>query len=96
MSDIVLLIAFFVQLVVAAMWIRSAFFLYRIRKHTNLYEMIVLALPVLIGSVLSTYNLSDPDYLLMRFPIRAFLNITCAWAIYAFSKDKKEELFDKG
>lgn len=91
--EIIVIVAFFLQLIVAAMWIRSGFYLWRVRKKLNRTLFITLAFPVILGAILSTYNLSDENYLLMRFPIRAFVNITCAWAIYVISREYKEKLF---
>lgn len=94
--NIFLTSAFILQLFVIFMWMRSGFYIYRIKNEISIYERWVYGSPIVLGAILSIYNLNDIDYILLRFPIKALLSITSAWAIYVYSRGKKENAWNIG
>lgn len=81
------------QIIIIFMLLRSCFYLLRVWAEIPMLDMILLITVLITGIGLTSYNLTDPDYVLQRFPFNLMVLFGFAWAVYRMSKSKKDDLF---
>lgn len=87
------LLASVLQIIIIFMLMRSCFYLIRVRKEIPCADMVIMMVILVTGLGLTSYNLTDPNYVLQRFPFNLMVMFGFAWAVYRMSKSKKEDLF---
>lgn len=87
------LVATFTQMLTAFMFVRSGFYMIRVRKDFDRVKFWLMMLVVMTGTGMTLYNLSYPDYVLQRFPFNAIFFLGVAWFFYEITKAKKEDLY---
>lgn len=82
-----------IQIVITFMLMRSCFYLLRVRQETKKKEFYLLLGILITGIVLTSYNVTDPKYVMQRFPFNQVFLFGCAWAFLLLTRSKKEDLF---
>lgn len=82
------------QLLTAGMYLRSCFYILRVRKEMDRTIYISSLVILIMGTGLALYNLSEPEYVSQRFPFNSVINIASAYAFYLLTKSKKEDLYN--
>lgn len=87
------ILALILQLLASAMLVRSCFFILRVQKEMKQTMYYVLLVVLVIGTLLTLYNLTDLSYVERRFPFNTIFSTGSAYAFYLLAKSKKEDLF---
>lgn len=82
------------QLFASFMLLRSCFYILRVRKEMKQGMYYVFLFSLIIGTMLSLYNLTDLSYIEQRFPFNIIYSTGSALLFYAFSREKKQDLFN--
>ena len=86
-------IAIGIQIIITFMLIRSCFYLIRVRQEMKQPEFYALLGVLFIGIALTSYNVTDPTYVMQRFPFNQVFLLGSAWAFLLLTRSKKEDLF---
>lgn len=76
------------------MLLRSFFYLLRVKSHIKPIEFYILLLVLIIGISLTSYNITDPIYVLQRFPFNEMFLLGSAWAFLLLTRARKKDLFN--